>query len=147
LNGTGFYNTPEIAPTPTWGFQILAVLAVTFYDGGYRAGLAQERDAIEAEAREELAQLDRTASSEVRASEDAVRRAREARDAAHRSAEFANRALQLANIAYRGGTGTSLDVIDAERTARDAATQAVIADDGLRQAQFGLLAATGHFPK
>jgi len=147
LNGVGFYDTPQIDPTPAWGFQILAVLALPLYDGGYRAGLAQERDSILAESREELAQLERSASSEVRASEDAVKRAHEARDAAHRSADFATRALQLANVAYQGGTGTSLDVIDAERTARDAATQAVIADDGLRQAQFGLLAATGHFPR
>jgi outer membrane protein TolC len=146
LDGAGFYDTPQIDPTPAWGFQILAVLALPLYDGGYRGGLAQERDAVLAEAREQLAQLERNASSEVRADEDSVKHAREARDAAHRSAEFATRALQLANIAYQGGTGTSLDVIDAERTARDAATQAVIADDGLRQAQFALLAATGHFP-
>ncbi|HEY3804260.1 MAG TPA: TolC family protein [Kofleriaceae bacterium] len=146
LNGIGFYDTPQIDPTPAWGFQILATIAVPLYDGGYRSGLAQERDAVLAESREELAQLERSASSEVRAGEDAVRRAREARDAAHRSADFATKALQLANVAYQGGTGTSLDVIDAERTARDAATEAVIADDGLRQAQFALLAATGHFP-
>lgn len=75
-----------------------------------------------------------------------MRRAREAREAAHRSADFAVKALQLATIAYQGGTGTSLDVIDAERTARDAQTQAVISDDNLRQAEFSLLAATGHFP-
>jgi outer membrane protein len=147
INGAGFYDTPQLEPIPRWGFQILAVVAVPLYDGGYRAGLAQRRDADEAEAREELAQVEREASSEVRASEDAVRRARDARDAAHRSAEFADRALQLATVAYQGGTGTSLDVIDAERSARDAATQAVIADDGLRQAQFALLAATGHFPR
>jgi outer membrane protein len=146
INGVGFYDTPQIDPTPAWGFQILAVLALPLYDGGFRGGLAQERDAVLAEAREQLAQLDRTASSEVRAAEDQVKHSRDARDAAHRSADFANKALQLANIAYQGGTGTSLDVIDAERTARDAAAQAVIADDGLRQAQFALLAATGHFP-
>jgi outer membrane protein TolC len=146
LNGAGFYDAPQIDPIPAWGFQVLATVAVPLYDGGYRSGLAQERDATLAEAHEELAQLERTASSEVRAGEDAVRRAREAREAAHRSADFASKALQLANVAYQGGTGTSLDVIDAERTARDAATQAVIADDALRQAQFALLAATGHFP-
>lgn len=61
LNGIGFYDTPELAPTPTWGFQILASLTFTLYDGGYRAGLAQERDALEAEAHEQLAQVERTA--------------------------------------------------------------------------------------
>ncbi|HEX4418710.1 MAG TPA: TolC family protein [Kofleriaceae bacterium] len=146
INGNAFYTTPQIDPTPRLGFQVLAVLAMPLYDGGFRDGLRQERDAVLAEAREELAQLERSASSEVRASQDAVRRAREARDASHRSADLAARALELANVAYSGGTGTSLEVIDAQRSARDAATQAVIADDGLRQAEFGLLAATGHVP-
>jgi len=146
LNGTAFYDAPQIDPTPALGFQILAVLAMPLYDGGFRGGLRRERDAIEAEAREQLAQLERTASSEARASQDAVQRARTARDAAHRSADLAARGLALANAAYAGGTGTSLEVIDAQRSARDAATQAAIADDGLRQAELGLLAATGQFP-
>jgi outer membrane protein TolC len=146
LNGDAFYTAPQIDPVPRVGFEVLAVLAMPLYDGGFRGGLREERDAVEAEAREQLAQLARTASSEVRASQDAVRRAREARDASHRSAEFATRALELANTAYSGGTGTSLEVIDAQRIARDAATEAVVADDGLRQAELDLLAATGHFP-
>ena len=146
LSGTAFYGAPQIDPTPALGFQVLAVLAMPLYDGGFRGGLRQDRDAILAEAREQLAQLERTASSEVRESQEAVRHARTARDAAHRSAELAARGLLLANTAYAGGTGTSLEVIDAQRTARDAATQAAIADDGLRQAELGLLAATGHFP-
>jgi outer membrane protein len=146
LNASAFYDTPQIDPLPRFGFQILAALAVPLYDGGYRHGLAQERDAILAEAREELARTERQAHSEVRSNGDAVTHARAAREAAHRSADFAAHALVLANIAYSGGTGTSLEVIDAQRSARDAATQAVIADDNLRQAQFGLLAAAGHFP-
>ncbi|HEY4239521.1 MAG TPA: TolC family protein [Kofleriaceae bacterium] len=146
LQGNAFFDAPQIDPTPRFGFQLLAVLAMPLYDGGYRGGLRRERDAVLAEAHEELDQLQRTASSEVRAARESVRRAREARDAAHRSADLAARALDLANVAYSGGTGTSLEVIDAQRSARDAATQAVIADDSLRQAQFALLAAAGHFP-
>jgi multidrug efflux system outer membrane protein len=146
LNGIAFYDAPQIDPTPSFGFQILAVLAVPLYDGGFRDGLRQERDAVVAEANEELLQLDRVATSEVRVDQVAVARARQARDAAHEAAEFTQHALELANIAYSGGTGTGLDVIDAQRSARDAAAQAVIADDDLRQAQFDLLAASGHFP-
>ena len=146
INGSGFYTAPQIDPVPRAGFQVLATLAMPLYDGGFRDGLRQDRDAVLAEAREELAQLERAAGAEARAALDAVHRAREARDAAHRSAALAARALELANVAYTGGTGTSLEVIDAQRSARDAATQAVIADDGLREASFSLLAATGHFP-
>ncbi|MFT3693625.1 MAG: TolC family protein [Kofleriaceae bacterium] len=147
LNAAAFYDTPQIDPVPRLGFQVLATVAVPLYDGGYRSGLRQERDAVLAEARENLAQTERQASSEVRTSESSVTHSHRAREAAHHSADFAAHALQLANIAYEGGTGTSLEVIDAQRAARDAATQAVIADDNLRQAQFALLAATGHFPK
>ncbi len=146
LNGSVFYDAPQIDPLPRMGFQVLATLAIPLYDGGFRSGLREERDAVLAEAREGLVQTERQSGSEVRTSRDAVEHARRARDAAHRSADFAAHALQLANIAYEGGTGTSLEVIDAQRAARDAATQAVIADDNLRQQMFALLAATGHFP-
>lgn len=146
LNAQAFYDAPQIDPVPRLGFQLLAVIALPLYDGGYRGGLAEERDAIEAEAREQLAQTERVASSEVRADRAQVARSTEARDASHKSAELAAEALRLATVAYAGGTGTSLEVIDAQRSARDAATQAVIADDNLRQAQFALLAASGHFP-
>ena len=58
----------------------------------------------------------------------------------------ASRALGLANIAYRGGATTNIEVIDAERSARDAATQAEIAADADRQARLTTLAAIGRFP-
>jgi hypothetical protein len=46
---------------------------------------------------------------------------------------FAKKALGLANLAYRAGATTNLEVIDAERQARDAETQA--ADRGGRRAR------------
>ncbi|HET9627766.1 MAG TPA: TolC family protein, partial [Kofleriaceae bacterium] len=106
LNGDAFYAAPQIDPTPRFGFEVLATLAMPLYDGGFRAGLREERDAAEAEAREQLAQLARTASSEVRASAEAVRRAREARDAAHRSAQLAQRALELGFLNLDGADAT-----------------------------------------
>jgi outer membrane protein TolC len=41
---------------------------------------------------------------------------------------------------------TNLEVIDAERRARDAALAAVIAEDAVRQNRLDLLAAAGRFP-
>jgi outer membrane protein TolC len=46
----------------------------------------------------------------------------------------------------RLSASTNIEVIDAERRARDAQTTAVIADDTARQARLDLLAATGRFP-
>jgi outer membrane protein TolC len=59
---------------------------------------------------------------------------------------LAHEALDLASQAYRAGATSNLEVIDAERRARDADTAAVIADDNARQARLDLLAAAGQFP-
>ena len=44
------------------------------------------------------------------------------------------------------GANTNIEVIDAERTALDANTNAAVAEDAARQARFDLLAASGRFP-
>jgi outer membrane protein len=75
-----------------------------------------------------------------------MQRADLALDQANQSANFARTALTLANKAYRAGATTNLEVIDAERQARDAETQAAIAEDSSRQARLDLLAAAGIFP-
>ena len=54
--------------------------------------------------------------------------------------------MRLADIAYRAGASTNLELIDAQRRARDAETLAVIAEDNQRQAAIDLLSASGRFP-
>lgn len=61
-------------------------------------------------------------------------------------AEGEESTLSLANLAYSAGATTNLEVIDAERRARDAETQAVIAEDNARQARLDPLSASGRFP-
>lgn len=63
-----------------------------------------------------------------------------------RSADSAWETLQLATKAYRAGATTNLDVIDAERSARDAETSTLLAEDSVRQARLNLLIASGRFP-
>lgn len=144
--GTAFVTAPEVAPTPRVGYQVVLGVTVPLYDGGLRNGQAREREVNEAEAKEALAATVRQARSEVRTGREEVTRAEEARLAAQRSADAAARALELATLAYRAGAATNLEVVDAERRARDASTQSAIAEDALRQAQLDLLAATGMFP-
>jgi outer membrane protein TolC len=88
----------------------------------------------------------RQARSDVRVSFHAMRYSYAAYEAARRGAESAVVTLDLANQAYRAGATSNLDVIDAERRARDAATTAVIAEDAVRQANLDLLSAAGRFP-
>jgi outer membrane protein len=54
--------------------------------------------------------------------------------------------LSLTNLAYRAGASTNIEVIDAERVARDADTSVAQAEDAWRQATLDLLLASGRFP-
>ncbi len=146
VTGTGFLTAPQLDPIPRYGYQIVLTLSVQLFDGGYRNGLDRERVALLAEAREQLVANERQAHSEVRVADLALGNVRIAQDAAHRTHELAARALELANLAYHNGAVTNLEVIDAERTANDAAARSTIADDDLREAQLDLLASAGAFP-
>jgi outer membrane protein TolC len=142
-----FYQNPPIVPTtPQNGWEAQLVLTLPLYDGGRRYGQEHERKALADEARLNVEATLRQARSDVRASFEEMQRADVALDQARQSAEFAKQALALANLAYRAGATTNLEVIDAERQARDAETQAAIAEDEARQARLDLLAASGRFP-
>lgn len=98
------------------------------------------------EAEEALRGVLRQARSEVRISFEVMRLAYAGYEAARQGAASAASTLDLATAAYRAGATSNLDVIDAERRARDAATTAVIAEDAVRQANLDLLSAAGRFP-
>jgi outer membrane protein TolC len=59
----------------------------------------------------------------------------------------ANDVLQITNTAFQVGATTNIEVIDAERTARDAETSAAVAEDFVRRAKLDLLVALGRFPR
>jgi outer membrane protein len=142
-----FYQNPPIIPTtPQTGYALELLLTVPLYDGGLRYGQHRERDALRDEARVAYEAGLRQARSDVRNAFEAMKRADDALRAARDAARLAAEALQLANIAYRGGAVTNIEVIDAERQARDAATQAEVAADTARQARLSMLTATGRFP-
>jgi outer membrane protein TolC len=139
-------NEPSYQLPGTQGWEAEFVLTVPFYDGGLRYGQEKERKALANEAHLNVEETLRQAKSDVRAAFEEMQRADIALDQAQQSAAFAKQALDLANLAYRAGATTNLEVIDAERQARDAETQAAIAEDASRQARLDLLAASGRFP-
>ena len=63
------------------------------------------------------------------------------------AAEQATEVVRITDIAFREGATTNIEVIDAQRRARDADTAAAIADDAVRRARLELLVATGRFPQ
>ena len=77
----------------------------------------------------------------------AVTHADEALRSAREGAKQAADALELANELWRAGSTTNLEVIDAERRARDAELAKALAEDTARQARLDLLVASGAFPQ
>jgi outer membrane protein TolC len=142
-----FYQNPPIIPSmPRNGYALELLVTVPLYDGGLRYGQHKERDALRDEANVAYEAGLRQARSDVRTAFEAMRRADDALRSSRDAAMLAREALDLANIAYRGGAVTDIEVIDAERQERDAATQAEVAADTARQARLAMLTATGHFP-
>ena len=146
LIASPFYQNPGVATVPPTGWQAQLVMTLPIYDGGLRYGQEHERAAVAEEAHLDVEATVRQARSEVRAAFQEMHDADIALDQAHQSALFAAKTLRLANAAYGGGATTNLEVIDAERQARDADAQAAIAEDAAREARLDLLAAAGRFP-
>ena len=144
--GMPFFHTPGTPALPHTGWQIQLLLTIPFYDGGARNALFAIRNANLEQQRAQYAHTLRSANSEVRVALDSVQRADETLHASARASELAGQALRMANLAYEAGAATNIEVIDAERRARDAATTVVVAEDAARQARLDLLAASGRFP-
>jgi outer membrane protein len=141
-----FYQNPPSVSTPETGWQALLVLSFPLVEGGLRRGQSQERAALVAEARSQYEGLLRQTRSDIRVAVEEIRRADNAMKSAASAARLAREALDLANRAYHAGATSNIEVIDAERRARDADTAAVVAEDTVRQARLDLLAAAGQFP-
>jgi outer membrane protein TolC len=131
---------------PGSGWQATIVLSIPLFDGGARYGVERERRASDVEAQANLEALLRQVSVEVRAALEVVHDADEGLTASRAAAVAANTAAALADKSYRAGASTNIEVVDAERQARDAASQVALAEDAARQARLDLLLATGAFP-
>jgi outer membrane protein TolC len=140
LTPTGLF-----APTRSWSASI--TFALPIFDSGQRRGLRREREALLDSVRAERADVERQARAEVRAAQEAVRLTERAMNRARAAAEQANEVVRITDVAFRAGATTNIEVIDAQRRARDAETQAAIAEDAVRRARLDLLVAVGRFPK
>lgn len=133
------------APTRSWSASIL--FSVPVFDAGQRRGIVRERRALVDLVRAERRGLELQARSEVRTALEAVRSSERALQSARAAAEQAEEVLRITDIAFRAGATTNIEVIDAQRRARDADTQAAIAEDAVRRARLELLVALGRFPQ
>jgi outer membrane protein TolC len=141
-----FYQNPPSLTTPETGWQAQLVLTLPLYDGGLRYGQQKERHALSTTANAQLDALLQQAHDEVRSGFELVKHSDLALTASQKSAKAAHEALDLATVAYKAGATTNLEVIDAERRARDADLAVAQAEDAARRARLELLAASGRFP-
>lgn len=143
---TPFYANPATPTTPTTGWSAQLLLSWPLYEGGLRYGQQREREVAVAEAKTALEAGARQAEADGRAATAAVGHADDALAASRRASELAAETLALATTAYRAGASTNIEVLDAERRARDAEALVVVAEDGARRARLDALAAAGAFP-
>ena len=86
------------------------------------------------------------ASSQVRAARERVSRAASSLASAQAAADQAQQVVNIVNVSFRAGGATNIEVIDAERSARDADTAVAVVEDLLRRSRLELLLALGRFP-
>ena len=149
LNGV---FTPSVLEPPgvfakafSWRAQVL--FAVPVFDSGLRSGEAAQRLADLNAIKFERANLERQGASEIRTARDAVASTTRAFTQAQLAADRANQVVQITDVAFREGASTNIEVLDAQRQARDVETQSAIAEDALKRAQLDLLVALGRFPQ
>ena len=133
------------APSRSWrGF---LSFNVPLFDGGARRSARRQRDIAFETARIQLTDVELRARSERRIAEAAVESTERALQRARLAAQHAAEVLKITNAAYRAGATTNIELIDAQRRARDADTAAAQAEDRVRQARLDLLVALGRFPR
>ena len=147
---TALFTPQLLAPAGLFAnagsWRATVLFGVSLFDSGARRGQAREREAVVDLVRAERADAERQAASEIRTAREAIGATERALEHARLAAQQANEVVQITDVAFREGATTNIEVIDAQRRARDAETAAVIAEDAVRQARLELLVATGRFP-
>lgn len=138
------YPTSLFIPQNRWQFLLQA--QVPIFDSGQRKGLKLERQSAFDISRTNLGGAMTRARSEVRTAREAVASAERAIASTQAAASQAQQVVNITNISFRAGAATNIEVIDAERRARDADLSVAIAEDVLRRARLELLTALGRFP-
>lgn len=133
--------------SPTGSWSLAFSVSQPIFDSGHRRSLAQLRQASLEASKQALLSVQHEARSEVRLAEQTVQSAERALVSLRLSAQQAAEVLTITTTAFEAGSTTNLEVIDAQRSARDADSFVVIAEDTLRQAKLDLLTALGRFPQ
>ncbi len=141
------YLTPSglFQPSRTW--RLTFNFTHNLFEGGQRRAAALARAAARDQANLAFSGLQIQARSEVRLAQDSVAMLEKSLASARLASEHAAEVLKISTAAFEVGATTNLEVIDAQRSARDADTRGAQAEDAVRRAKLDLLVALGRFPK
>jgi outer membrane protein TolC len=140
------YVTPAGLFFPSRSWRLTFTVTQPIYLGGLQGAVKRERQVTFDESRLRLSALEIQARSEVRMAQASMRSSERMLVSARRAAEQAREVLEITTTAFEVGAGTNIEVIDAQRTARDLETAVTVLEDALQQARLDLLVAIGRFP-
>ncbi len=141
------YVTPVSVFQASRSWRLTVTFTQPVFDGGQRRATRALRQVSADALALGLTSLQIKARADLRVAQAAVESAQRALAAATRAAQQANEVLRITTIVFEVGATTNLEVIDAQRSARDAETVATQAEDAWRQARLELLVALGRFPR
>jgi outer membrane protein TolC len=133
--------------TSARSWRLVVNFSQPIWDSGQRKAVKMVRETNLNNARLALTDLQIRARSEVRLAQDLVRTSERAFNSLRLAAEQAQEVLNITTFAFQAGATTNLEVIDAQRQARDADSSAAVAQNTLMRAQLDLLTALGRFPQ
>lgn len=140
------YVTPTGLFSPSKSYRLIFSVSQPLFQTGIKADTTLRRIALD---RVQIAKraLEIQARSEIRIAQDAVAALNRALTSARLAASQANEVLRISTAAFEVGATTNLEVIDAQRSARDADTAVAQAEDAVRRAELDVLVAFGRFPQ
>lgn len=150
---TAFVSFDPQLITPSGVFQqsrswrLTVSVTQPIFQNGLPAAQRRQREVTLEAARLALSEIEIRARGEVRMAQASLDNRERALVSLRRAAEQAGEVLRITTIAFEAGATTNIETIDAQRSARDAETAAVLAQDAARRARLDLLAATGKFPR
>jgi outer membrane protein TolC len=148
--GVASFDPQALVPasifTSARSWRLVVNFSQPIFDSGQRRAIKRLRETDLNVARLAVTGLQISARSEVRLAQDTVRTSERAFNSLRTAAQQAQEVLNITNFAFQAGATTNLEVIDAQRQARDADSAAAVAQNTLMRAQLDLLAALGRFP-
>lgn len=140
------YITPSglFAPSGTW--RALVSANIPLFDSGQRKAVKVRRQADLSLFRVDRRDAELSARSEARIARTTIEAEARALERSRQAAMHAGEVLRITDVAFRAGATTNIELVDAQRRARDAESAVALSEDRARSARLALLVALGRFP-